>query len=144
MEPAIRARMADDPDPLPPIDRALISRLVREFYARVRRDERLGPIFDNAIAEDEWETHLQKLTGFWCAVMLKTGEYQGRPVPAHLKLKGVVEEDFAIWLRLFGETARDHCAPEVADLFVERAERIAQSLRLAMFFRLPPNGGDAG
>ena len=112
---------------------------MRTFYARVRRNDRLGPIFSHHIAGD-WEPHLEKMTDFWCAVILKDGSYQGRPVPAHLKLKTVVEDDFAIWLGLFGETARELCEPNVAAVFVERAERIAKSLQLAMFFRLPANG----
>ena len=64
------------------VDRAFIGRLVRAFYARVRKDERLGPIFERHIADD-WEPHLEKMTDFWCSVILKTGAYQGRPVPAH-------------------------------------------------------------
>jgi hemoglobin len=118
------------------LDRAFIGSLVRTFYGRIRRDERLGPIFARAINGD-WEPHLEKMTDFWCSVMLKDGSYQGRPVPAHLKLKTVVEKDFAIWLRLFGETAHDLCPPDLAEIFIERAERIATSLKLAMFFRLP-------
>jgi hemoglobin len=121
------------------LDRAFIGRLVRTFYGRIRQDERLGPIFAAAITGD-WEPHLEKMTDFWCSVMLKDGSYQGRPVPAHVKLTTVVESDFAIWLRLFGETAHDLCPPDVATAFIERAERIATSLKLAMFFRLPPHG----
>lgn len=121
------------------IDRAFIGRLVREFYSRVRRDERLGPIFSRHIAGD-WEPHLEKMTDFWCSVILKTGAYQGRPVPAHLKLEEVVEGDFAIWLRIFAETARELCPPEVAEIFIDRSQRIARSLKLAMFFQLPARG----
>lgn len=121
------------------LDRHFIGALVREFYRRIRADSRLGPIFDGVIGSD-WEPHLEKLTDFWCAVMLKNGAYNGRPVPAHLKLKQVREEDFDIWLGIFRQTADDICSPEIAAAFVQRAERIAQSLRLAMFFRLPAAG----
>lgn len=120
----------------PGVDRAFIGRLVREFYGRIRGNERLGPIFAGVIG-DHWEPHLEKMTDFWCAVMFKNGAYSGRPVPAHLKLKQVRAEDFDIWLGLFRQTAADMCDLEVAATFVERAERIAQSLKLAMFFRLP-------
>lgn len=123
----------------PGVDRAFIGRLVREFYRRVRLNERLGPIFAGVIGE-EWEPHLEKMTDFWCAVILKNGAYSGRPVPAHLKLKQVREEDFDIWLGIFRRTAGDLCEPAVAAIFVERAERIARSLKLAMFFRLAAAG----
>ncbi|AZO28977.1 group III truncated hemoglobin [Mesorhizobium sp. M1B.F.Ca.ET.045.04.1.1] len=119
----------------PGVDRASIGALVRKFYSRVRKDERLGPIFAREIVGD-WEPHLEKMTDFWCSVILKSGDYQGRPVPAHLKLEDVTEVDFEIWLALFRETAAELFAPETAAVFVERAERIAASLKLAMFFRL--------
>jgi len=125
----------------PLVDRAFIGRLVRTFYARVRADGRLGPIFAAEIGGD-WEPHLEKMTDFWCSVILKNGAYSGRPVPAHLKLGQVREEDFDIWLSHFRRTADELCPPEVAEVFVDRAERIARSLKLAMFFRLDrPDAG---
>src|SRR5688572_27193407 len=39
------------------IDEALIERLVRGFYVKVRSDPLLGPIFDQRIVD--WEPHLQ-------------------------------------------------------------------------------------
>ena len=119
----------------PLVDRAFIGALVRDFYGRVRSDARLGPIFASEIRGD-WEPHLEKMTDFWCSVILKNGSYSGRPVPAHLKLKQVREEDFDVWLRHFRETVEARCPPEVAEIFIDRAERIARSLKLAMFFRL--------
>ncbi|MDG4906088.1 MAG: group III truncated hemoglobin [Mesorhizobium sp.] len=119
----------------PGVDRASIGALVRKFYARVREDEQLGPIFTREITGD-WGPHLEKMTNFWCSVMLKSGDYHGRPVPAHLKLEDVTEADFDTWLALFRATASDQFEPETAAVFIERAERIAASLKLAMFFRL--------
>ena len=123
----------------PGVHRDFIGDLVRTFYGRVRANARLGPIFAGVIGED-WEPHLEKMTDFWCSVILKDGSYSGRPVPAHLKLKQVREEDFEIWLDTFRQTAGELCEPEIAAVFIERAERIARSLQLAMFFRLPAAG----
>lgn len=142
------AQEADRPQPERPlvhplVDRAFIGALVRDFYSRVRADSRLGPIFASEIRED-WEPHLEKMTDFWCSLILKDGSYSGRPVPAHLKLKQVREEDFEIWLGHFRRTAAERCPPDVAGVFVDRAERIARSLQLAMFFRLELPGAGAG
>lgn len=131
---AIRPQI-EQPLAHPLVDRAFIRALVRDFYARVRTDSRLGPIFASEIRGD-WEPHLEKMTNFWCSVILKNGAYSGRPVPAHLKLSQVREEDFDIWLGHFRRTAAERCPPEVAEVFIDRAERIARSLRLAMYFRL--------
>jgi hemoglobin len=132
----------------PGVDRDFIGWLVRDFYGRVRHDARLGPIFAEVVQEN-WEPHLEKMTDFWCSVILKDGSYSGRPVPAHLKLKQVREEDFELWLYHFRDTAEERCPPGVAATFIERAERISRSLILAMFFRLerpspPDSSGEAG
>jgi hemoglobin len=119
----------------PSIDETLIERLVRRFYDKARMDRDLGPIFAAAIGDD-WEPHLQKMYAFWSSVMCMTGRYHGRPVPVHRALSELRPEHFAIWLGLFGETACEVCEPDVAILFLERAERIAQSLNTAVFARL--------
>jgi hemoglobin len=118
------------------VDRAFIAALVREFYRRVRANPRLGPIFAREITGD-WEPHLKKMTEFWSSVILKTANYHGRPVPAHLKLEDVTEGDFGIWLDIFRQTTRDLCTRDVAAVFNEKAETIARSLQYAMFYRLP-------
>src|SRR3546814_12287199 len=72
---------------------------------------------------------------FWSSVMLASGRYEGRPLAAHLRLKGVGPEHFEIWLRLFRQTAGEVCPGDVAVIFIDRAERIAASFQLGMFFR---------
>ncbi|MEM5518437.1 group III truncated hemoglobin [Henriciella sp. AS95] len=114
------------------IDDAFISLLVETFYARIRAHPRLGPIFNGEV--DDWPEHLAKLKDFWASVALNAGRYSGKPVPAHMKLDGISREDFGLWLGLFRRTLEE-IAPgeETVDYFMQRAERIAQSLQLAMY-----------
>jgi hypothetical protein len=56
-----------------------IRRLVDEFYARVRADTELAPIFNRAIPGD-WGLHLATMRDFWSSVMLTSGRYKGNPV----------------------------------------------------------------
>jgi hemoglobin len=42
---------------------------------------------------------------------------------------------FDRWLVLWRETATELFAPPIADRFRDKAERIAESLKLALFFR---------
>lgn len=115
------------------IDEAYISRLVDEFYTRVRANDVLGPIFDEAIG-DRWDHHLPRMKSFWASVALNAGTYSGQPVPAHRKLTRVEQSHFQIWLSLFRETLENTApSPEAVDYFMERANRIAESLQLAMF-----------
>jgi len=115
------------------IDEALIEKLVRTFYARIRADERLGPIFSKFIGDD-WEPHLQKMFAFWSSLTMLTGRYKGQPMVAHMKIKTVTPGDFDIWLTLFRNTAFDICPKDVAPIFIDKAERVAESLKLGMFF----------
>lgn len=116
------------------VDEAIISNLVHAFYAKVRRDTLIGPIFARAIGSD-WDPHLAKMCDFWSSVMLTTGHYKGNAMVAHMRLKTVRPAHFERWLQLFCETAGEVCPTEVADAFADRAHNIARSLQLGMFFR---------
>jgi hemoglobin len=121
------------------VDEAMIQRLVHAFYARIRADDVLGPIF--AAEVSDWDPHLAKMCDFWSSVVLMTRRYDGRPVPAHVKIPGLDHAHFEHWLALFEATAREVCPPEAAAIFIDRAGRIAQSLRLSLDFHrgvLPP------
>ena len=107
-----------------------ISDLVERFYGRVRDDQRLGPIFE-ARVQGEWAPHLAKMKGFWRSVLLKTGEYKGRPVPVHVQIGGLENEDYIAWLGLFRETVAEVFEADARPVVIEAAERIAASLWLA-------------
>jgi len=111
------------------LDEGILRDLVYQFYAKVRRDAILGPIFAARIAN--WGPHLERMVTFWSSVALMTGRYHGRPVPAHTPLP-VDGTHFEHWLALFRETAQEVCTPRGAEHVIERAERIARSLRIAV------------
>jgi hemoglobin len=112
-----------------------IKQLINSFYGRVRRDPGLGPIFAKAIVEDAWPAHLEKMYAFWSSVMLTSGRYKGNPVIVHRKIDGITPPMFGDWLDLFEATATDLLVPEIACRFVSAARRIAESLKLTLFFR---------
>lgn len=111
------------------IDEPMIERLVCTFYAKVRTDELLGPVFAERI--HDWESHLQKMCAFWSSVALMSGRYHGTPMVKHLPLH-VDAEHFDRWLGLFEATACEVCSPAAAQHFIERACRIAESLELGI------------
>jgi hemoglobin len=116
------------------ISEAMIRRLVDEFYIKVRADPELAPIFEHAIAGD-WEPHLAKMRDFWSSVMLTTGRYKGNPVITHLRVEGMEARLFGRWLELFAETCRALFDDRLAEAFCVKAARIAESLKLALFYR---------
>ncbi|MCI4679739.1 group III truncated hemoglobin [Rhodoblastus acidophilus] len=123
-------RSADFEEPPQGLTEEMMARLVREFYTRARADPDLGPIFEEKLA-GHWEEHFSKLTDFWSQIGLRTGRYNGRPLPAHAAL-GLEPHHFKAWLDLFAATARDVLAPEAARFFVARANRIAESFQIGL------------
>jgi hemoglobin len=126
---ARRARITGEIVARTGIDDAMIDRLVRQFYTRVRADDLIGPVF-NAIILD-WEPHLQRMCAFWSSVALMSGLYRGNPMAKHAPLP-IDSVHFDRWLALFEETAADVCPPAAAAHFIERARRIAESLELGI------------
>lgn len=107
-----------------------VSDLVEKFYVRVRNNPDLSAIFATHMRND-WDSHLPKMKAFWRSVLLKTGEYKGKPVPVHTRLTGVGTEDFHIWLDLFATTVAEVITPAARPIVIEAATRIATSLWLA-------------
>src|SRR5689334_10572613 len=111
------------------IDDAMIEKLVRAFYGKIRKDPLLGPVFEARIAD--WEPHLKRMCAFWSSVALMSGVYSGRPMEKHLPLP-VDARHFDRWLAVFEETACEVCPPVAAEHFIERAHRVAESLELGI------------
>ena len=109
-----------------------IGALVSGFYGKARRDPMIGPLFEAAV--EDWDEHLSKLCDFWSSVMLTTGLYKGNPMAAHLK-HPIEPEFFDRWLDLWDETTQEIFPPAEAAQFSLKAERIAESLKLALFYR---------
>ena len=116
------------------VTRADIETLLPHFYASVRRDDRLGPIFHRHIGEDDadWTPHLAKIGDFWANVFLKERAYQGNPMQVHLCIPEIQPEDFTIWLGLFDKAADDVLPPEKAKMFSTLAHRIGRSLAMGI------------
>lgn len=109
--------------------------LIPAFYARVRADELIGPVFNDAI--HDWDKHLVQLVAFWSSVMNTTGRYKGSPMAAHLKHKARITPGmFDRWLTLWNEITDEMLAPDEARAMQAKASNIGESLKLALFFRL--------
>jgi hemoglobin len=75
------------------------------------------------------------MRNFWSSVMLTSGRYKGNPVAVHKKVADIEFALFERWLALFEETCRELFDEELTRAFMVKAERIAESLKLALFYR---------
>lgn len=114
-----------------------ITEMVHSFYARIRSDEVLGPIFNRHI--QDWDKHLAIMVSFWSSMMLGAGTYDGTPMPKHVALPGLHADLFKRWLSLFEETTAGLENQEMATRANEYAKRIARSLWFGYQMSHSPN-----
>lgn len=103
-----------------------VSRMVHAFYAQVRQDDVLAPIFNAHI--HDWDRHLAHLVDFWSSILRRTGRFTGAPMPRHAALPGLTEALFQRWLALFRETTSAQPNRAMGEQAYSMAQRIAQSL----------------
>jgi hemoglobin len=102
--------------------------MVRSFYARVREDALLGPIFASRITD--WERHQVRMTEFWSSLLRGTHAYHGTPASAHAALPGFSSDMFARWMVLFQDTT----AAQPNRRLEKRANRIAERVVQSLWF----------
>lgn len=108
-----------------------IKELVDCFYSRVRHDEMLGPVFSRAIG-DHWQEHLAKMSDFWSTVVLASRHYKGNPMQVHIDLPRLNQRHFDRWLSLWRITTSELLGETHAQIFVSKAEFMAERLLLAI------------
>lgn len=115
-----------------------VAQLVHAFYAKVRQDEVLGPIFNSQV--HDWDHHLITLVSFWSSILRGTGSYSGTPMQKHAAMAHLDEALFKRWLSLFDETAKEQANQAMGRRATVSAERIAQSLWYGYQMARNPNG----
>lgn len=116
------------------IDDAFIAELVDAFYAQIRADEDLGPIFGARI--EDWPKHLQQMNRFWQSILLSAGNFSGNPMVKHLAISGLDQQHFDRWLRIFYATLRDIAPSAEATQYIgAKARMIAESLLTGIWFQ---------
>ena len=101
-----------------------IKTLVDTFYEKVRKDELIGPIFNDRIM-DRWPYHVQKMYTFWQTVLLEEHTYFGSPFPPHANLP-VDHRHFEKWMQLFTQTVNELFIGEKAKDAIWRAGKMAE------------------
>ena len=117
-----------------------VSLLVRSFYAKVRVDAVLGPIFNGIITD--WESHLVLLTDFWETQLFLKRKYHGNPILAHNKVDSkmnhtITPEHFGLWLNLWYQTIDELFNGDNAFVAKNRARQMNTMLYMKMFENRP-------
>lgn len=123
--------------------RADINFLVISFYAKIREDEVLGPIFNQHIATEKWPEHLEKLTDFWETNLFGIPKFKGSPTQKHMQvdknLNHTIEPfHFGRWMQFWFETIDQHFEGEMADKAKNAARKMATGQFLAIWHQRNP------
>lgn len=102
---------------------AEVTALVHDFYARVRQDPALGPIFETHV--QDWPAHLSQLVDFWSAMLRGTRRFSGSPMASHMVLPGLTADLFERWLLLFRQTTSESPNPRLKAEADDMATRVA-------------------
>lgn len=100
-----------------------IKLLVNTFYAKVQKDEFIGPLFNEKIG-NRWPEHLEKMYRFWQTILLEEHTYNGAPFPPHAKMP-IDESHFIIWVSIFTKTVDDLFEGEIANEAKKRGTLMA-------------------
>lgn len=116
------------------VDAGYVASMVEAFYARIRNDDLLGPIFAERI--ENWPAHPDRMKSFWRSILHNSGEFSGNPMLKHIAIPGLELPHFSRWLDLFYATLREaEGHPEATTLVGGRARMIADSLLTAIAMR---------
>lgn len=96
--------------------------LVDSFYAKVRNDPTIGPVFNDRVGD--WETHLQKMYSFWQTILLGEHTYSNSPFPVHAQMPIDISH-FNRWTFLWRETVDQYFEGEIAGEAKWRGDKMA-------------------
>ena len=113
-----------------------IKLLVVSFYAKIRKDAVLGPIFNQIVTD--WEPHLELLTDFWETQLFLKRKYFGNPVTAHQEVDDkmqhtITPEHFGLWMNLWFATIDELFEGETAYIAKNRAQKMSTMLYLKIY-----------
>jgi hemoglobin len=117
-----------------------IDQVVMKFYAVVRTDPVLGPVFAAHVPDDGWPPHEAKIASFWRNAILSERSYDGNPMQKHMAARDVHGEHFPHWLSLFDKVLAAELPYDTALAFSTLAHRIARGLRMGVEDLRAPTG----
>lgn len=107
--------------------------LVSQFYVKLLKDEEVKDFFDDIIAKNSLEEHLQILVDFWDNILFYTGSYRRNAMRPHLLIhpeKPFLKHHFKIWLNHFNATIDENFTGDLAHAAKTRALSIATVMEM--------------
>ena len=110
--------------------------LVNFFYEKVKKDDILGPFFNENISD--WDAHINHLTDFWESSLFLKTRFTGDPLQKHIEVdnennNAITEMHFGVWLNLWYQTINELFEGDFAENAKRRARKMGTFIYLKIF-----------
>lgn len=109
--------------------------IISEFYKKLLSDDLMLPFFEEIIAENSLEHHLEIITDFWQDIVFDSSIYKNNTMQKHLDKNVFVKFErvhFTRWISYFFETIDALFTGLNTDKIKARATSIATVMQLKM------------
>ncbi|QOD62054.1 group III truncated hemoglobin [Polaribacter haliotis] len=109
--------------------------IITKFYDKLLVDETMLPFFEDIVAENHLEEHLEIISDFWNDILFYTSTYKNNTMQKHLDKNAFVKfqkEHFTSWISYLFETIDVYFEGENANNMKNRARSIATVMELKM------------
>ncbi|QXP69098.1 group III truncated hemoglobin [Polaribacter sp. R2A056_3_33] len=112
-----------------------IKNIITKFYDLLLADKKMIPFFEDIVAQNHLEEHLEVISDFWNDILFDTNTYANNVMKKHVDKNVFVafkKEHFTIWMSYFFKTIDDNFEGERAHNMKNRARSIATVMELKM------------
>jgi hemoglobin len=109
--------------------------IITKFYDLLLADEKMIPFFEDIVAENQLEHHLDVISDFWNDILFDTNSYANNVMKKHVDKNVFVafkKEHFTIWISYFFKTIDANFDGEKAHNMKNRARSIATVMELKL------------
>lgn len=112
-----------------------IKLIITSFYDKLLSDKIMFPFFEDIVAQNHLEAHLEIITDFWNDILFDTNTYSNNVMQKHLDKNSFIafeKEHFAIWVSYLFDTINVNFEGEKASNMKNRATSISTVMQLKM------------
>ena len=109
--------------------------IITKFYDLLLSDQKMIPFFEEIVAQNHLEEHLEDISDFWNDILFDTISYANNVMKKHVDKNVFVtfkKEHFTIWISYFFETIDANFDGEKAHNMKNRARSIATVMELKL------------
>lgn len=109
--------------------------IITKFYELLLVDKKMIPFFEDIVAQNHLEEHLEIITDFWNDILFDTTTYKNNTMQKHLDKNTFVKFEtahFTIWTSYLFETIDANFDGTIAHNMKNRARSIGTVMQLKM------------